>query len=131
MSAPSSAAARLAFFGMADEPEAASTRSHVDAVASGHVGTRPMPTHGRKQYRSPEAEHVTHGRIPVDDHGVLELRVTTRAGRLWVRLWRKNPNGAWWPVRDAKGVQIRRAEIVAFQEAVSLACEVIEKAGDL
>jgi hypothetical protein len=131
MSAPSSTAARLAFFGMTEGPEAISPRSRVDAVASGHGAARPMPTHGRRPYSKPEAEHVIHGRIPVDHHGVLELRITTTPGRLWVRLWRKAQGGTWRPVREAKGVQVRAAEITAFREAVRLACEAIEKGGDL
>jgi hypothetical protein len=132
MSAPSTTAVRLAYFGMADEPEASPptrtpsprpTRARVDAASSGHGGARPKTTHGRKQYRSPEAEHVIHGRVAVGDG--LEMRVTRTPGRLWIRLWRKNPNGTWWPVPGAKGVQVRRAETTAFKEAVRLACEAL------
>ena len=124
MSTASSTAARLAFFGMPEEPEASATRSRVDAAAS---GARPTPTRGRKPYTKPEAEHVVHGRLIVNDH--CELRVTTTAGRLWIRLWRRSPGGAWWPVKESKGAQVRATETTAFMEAIRSACKAL--GGDL
>ena len=123
-----STAARLAFFGMTDESEAAAIRSRVDAVASGHSGAAIADP-------GPSAWHRVHGAIVLGPGD--ELRVTSQAerrnprtadiapARIAIRRWYLKHDGTWWINADLKGIFVTVGNVADFAKAVNEAARYI------
>jgi hypothetical protein len=118
-----STAERLAFFGMEEAETAAPspTRARVDAVESSRSAVDPGPS----QF------HRVHGVFP--KRPGQETRVTTtgrtpdgRSSRLYVRTWRANADGIWWPLKNDHGFSVPAEHAHEFARAVAAAVQALE-----
>jgi hypothetical protein len=122
----SSTSARLAFFGMTEEPPpTATTKAGIDDIAP---GVDPGPAPG----------HRLHGGIELRPGH--ELRVTSQPertmpngtrspARLTIREWYRR-EGTWWTQSHRSGVQIRAADVEAFARVVAEAARSLAREAD-
>ena len=127
------AAARLAFFGMAEAeaaPRPSPARARVDAAASDNAPADPGPSR----------QHRNHGAIRLAAGG--QLRVTTQRptitksgkplpARLVVRRWFQSHAGRWWPAKDSPGIAVSAEDAKQFLRAIQDAVDSLDRNGEI